>query len=584
MPAISNIYVPDDGPNNARIMCVGESPGGEEEAKLKPFVGPSGDLLIQTLGRYGVGRGEVKLSNISHYRPAGNKFEILFNTPQLAKGLQELERTVLEVRPNVIAALGGMPLYYLTGKSKKITFWRGSILPCIWDETIKVIPTFHPSFVLRDRSNFPTFDLDIKRICEDSLFQEFKWPNRTYIIDPRGSELEEWTERLCQAQYLGTDIETTKKEKHLLCIGFAPSPDVGVCLVNHGDSHFIQCVQRILSSNAKKIFHFGTFDTEVLHLKGFEVNEYYWDTLVGQHILAPELPRGLDYLSSVYTREPYYKSTGRNEIPGDNKEWGEKFDRKALYEYNAKDCCVTIEIALQQMQELKGRNLEMFHYEMSLIPVGQMMSRNGMLIDVERRDLFKMGLLMRWKTLQVLIDMIMKEHVNVQSPFLHKILYGKLGLPVRKTREGKVTTDEDAVVATLTYILDYKSKLSRADAVAAWELKYTVCKTILEIRGIRKLLSSYILNSISSDNRARSTYKFSNTDTGRSAAEKYIDGTGLNSQTFPRGYVNVPDELIEIPEHITKELEEDVKMELDFEEHDSGVESETDLEDSHIKT
>lgn len=559
MAAINSIYVPDDGPENARILCVGESPGADEEIEKTPFIGTSGQLLRQTLSRNGA--SSVRFTNLSHYRPAGNKFEILLNSEQLSRGIEDLRNYILTHRPNVIAALGGMPLYYLTGKSKKITAWRGSILPCIWDETIKVIPTFHPSFVSRDRKNYPTFDLDIKRIVDDSAFPEFKLPERHYYIDPRGLDLEEWVDKLCNEEFLGTDIETTKKEKFLLCICFAPSPKYSVVLVNHGqnDIQFQRAVSRILESKAKKIFHFGTFDTTVLEdIHGYRVENYYWDTLVGQHILAPELPRGLDYLSSIYTREPYYKSHGRSEIPGDNKEWGEKFDRQELYRYNGKDGCVTLEIALQQMQELKGRDLEMFQYEMELIKPAREMARNGMPIDIERRELFKMGLLMRWKTIQVIVDHIMKEHVNVQSPNLHKILYGKLELPVRKNRDGRITTDEDAVVATLTYILDYKSKLSRPDAVAKWDLKYTICKSILEIRGIRKLLSSYILNSISNDNRARSIYKYSNTDTGRGASEKYIDGTGLNAQTFPRGYVDVPDEIMVEAEHYMEiELAED---------------------------
>lgn len=574
MSAISNIYVPDSGPTNAKILLVGESPGADEERELQPFVGTSGQLLMSTLERYGVQRNEVRLGNLCHYRPAGNKFEILLGSARLEQGINELRDYILATKPTVIAALGGNPLFYLTGKSKKISFWRGSILPCIWDETIKVIPTFHPSFVSRDRKNYPTFDLDIKRICEDSLHTEFKLPQRNYIIDPRGLELEEWVERICNAPRIALDIETTKKEKHVLCFGAALDATTGVCIVNHGDEEFKRAVRRILESKAEKIFHFGTFDTEVLHIKGYgDTTKFTWDTLAGQHVLAPELPRGLDYLASIYTREPYYKSAGRAEIPGDNKEWGEKFDRQELYRYNAKDCCVTYEVFDEQRRELRGRDKEIFDFEMSLIPVAQSMARNGLPVDLERRALFVKASLMRWKTLQVIIDHLMGQHVNVNSPALQKVLYVKLGLPVRKHRDGKITTDEDAVVATLTYILDYKSKLSRPASVQEWELKYLVCKTIIEIRGIRKLLSSYLLNSISPDNRVRSIYKYSNTDTGRGASEKYIDGTGLNAQTFPRGYVNVPDEILEFEDkNLLEDLNDDIReMELS---------SETELETS----
>jgi hypothetical protein len=69
-----------------------------------------------------------------------------------------------------------------------------------------------------------------------------------------------------------------------------------------------------------------------------------------------------------------------------------------------------------------------------------------------------------------------------------------------------------------------------------------VLKLILEIRGLRKMLSSYINPKISEDNRARSTYKLS-TETGRWAAEKFVDQTGFNAQTMPRGYIVVPDDI-----------------------------------------
>ncbi len=551
MSNIGVIRVPNFGKSGASILLVGEAPGETEEFEKKPFVGMSGDMLTNVLGRAGISREEVYLANLCQYRPAGNRFELLNESTQLADGLAELERYIHEQRPIVIGALGAQALYHLTGISNKITKWRGSILSCKWDVSIKVIPTYHPAYILRDRTHYPVFDLDIKRIVQESKTREFNLPVREFVIDPRGLELEEITQELCAAPKLAVDIESVKASKKnaghknfILCAGFATSATRSVCIVNHGDNQFNNSVQRILESDAKKVFHFGTFDTEVFHINGFETKNYWWDTLTAQHILAPELPRSLDFLSSIYTREPYYKTVGRGEIPDDTKSWGAKVDKSKLWIYNCRDTGVTFEIQEEQEKELTNRDLEMFRYEMNLIPVAQTMSRNGLLVDKERLQIFDDATTIRWYKLQGMIDALCEKHVNVYSPKqMQNVLYQDLGLPVRRNRDGSITTDEDAVVGLITFVADKLSTLVAERAKFEWNVKFAVLKAILEIRGLRKLRSTYLRFDLSNDGRVRSLYKFSNTDTGRGAAEMYVDATGINSQTFPRSSVEVPDEL-----------------------------------------
>jgi uracil-DNA glycosylase family 4 len=352
-------FVPDEGPSDARILMVGEAPGQDEYEKGRPFIGQSGDILINVLARNGLERSDVRLANLCHYRPFNNKFEKLLKTPVLITGIKDLYAHIETYRPTVIAAMGSWPLSFLTGK-KGIKKWRGSILSYINDESIKVIPTFHPAAVLRDRGLYPTFDLDIKRIIGDSAFAEKRLPVRQFVTDPRGLELEEWVQKLCSSEYLACDIETVKKSKHILCVGFSPSPDVGVCIV---PSHYEgrRAIERILESDAAKIFQFGSFDYAQLTDNGYTIRDpraekrdriYYWDTLIGQHSLAPDLPRSLEYLTSIYTREPYYKTEGRGTIPDDAKGWSMKVDKQSLYVYNCRDTCTTFEIFRAQFQEI----------------------------------------------------------------------------------------------------------------------------------------------------------------------------------------------------------------------------------------
>lgn len=571
---IGSTYVPDEGPEDASILMLGEAPGEIEEFEKRPFVGESGKLLRSTIGRADTGY-KIRFANRCHYRPQGNKFEHLIDSPQLAEGDRQLEEYITTHRPNVVVALGAKALEFLTGK-KGIFAWRGSVLSSNRDTInppIKVIPTFHPAAVLRDRTLLPIFDGDIRRALLDSTTPDLNLPQRTYIVDPRGIELENITEELCESDFVSVDIESVKKSTHILCVGFANNPNKGVCIVNREDAQTQNSIQRILASPVKKIFHFGTFDTEMLHLNGHETQNYYWDTLVAQHVLNAELPRGLDFLTSIYTREPYYKASGRSEIPGDQKSWGTKVDKQKLWIYNCKDVCVTIEIALQQMQELVDEDdIDTFKYEMELIEVGQTIGRTGMLCDMERRQLFETALYWRWAKLQNIMELLCGKDVNVRSPKLKELLYGDFKLPVRRNRKGGVTTDEDAIVSLITYTTDYYNGLKQEAARADWKRKLLILKAILEIRGLRVLLSNYVKAKISGDNRYRSTYKYSSTETGRGAAERYVDGTGVNSQTFSRGYVEIVDEALNMDEHVAKKLAAVKEVNLEDEDEESEEE------------
>lgn len=555
---IGKIYVPDEGPLDAKILFVGESPGESEEQQKQPFVGQSGQLLMECLGRAGVSRENVRLSNLCHYRPSGNKYESLIGTKELKLGMDELRQHIIKHKPNLIVPLGAMPLKFFT-EHNTITQWRGSILETFMG--IKLIATYHPSAVLRDRTLLPIFQADIYRITSDGQYPERRLPERRFIIDPRGLDLEEVVQQLESSREFSVDIESTRKgdvgTKHIICIGFSSTPSEGICIVNRQDAASHNAFERILSSPAKKVMHFGTFDSTALEMNGYNTNNFTWDTLAAQHILNAEMPRGLDFLTSIYTREPYYKSAGRSEIPGDTKEWGSKIDRESLYVYNCRDACVTLEIKQEQDKELNGRDRELFEFEMSLITVALSLGRNGMPIDVERRASFEKGLFHRWMKLQQLMNMIVGKEVNVRSPKLKDILYGDLKLPVRRNRDAGITTDEDAIVSLIGYTVGHldnlKSELSRIE----WNKKLLILKSILEIRGLRQLLSTFIKAELSHDERYRSIYKYSNTETGRGACEKYIDGSGVNAQTMPRSSIDVPDNLADVPMFDLSDLADD---------------------------
>ena len=100
--------VPFEGPDTYNIMAVGEAPGATEVGQGRPFVGRSGQHLERYLEKNLIERHEIKLTNLSKYRPgtSHNKFEALIGPSKLEEGLDERAEEVNRVKPNVILALG----------------------------------------------------------------------------------------------------------------------------------------------------------------------------------------------------------------------------------------------------------------------------------------------------------------------------------------------------------------------------------------------------------------------------------------------------------------------------------------------
>lgn len=554
----SSIYVPNEGDPASNIWLVGEAPGADETYEKRPFIGVSGQKLRGALTRAGTPDASVYLTNLCHYRPVDNKFGTILRTKELEDGIEDLAASIRSHQPNVVGALGGWPLYYLTGKHGKkgpgtgIGKWRGSILPCILPGcgTTKVIASYHPAFITRNPEAYPVFDTDIRRIIGDSSFPDLRYPVRELILDPRGRELDRWVNELIESSYLACDIESIKSSTRILCHGFSPRPGTSV-VISHSDTDYSRqdAVRAIYASHALKVFHNGAaFDIPMLALNGITVSNYGWDTMTAQHTMWAELPKSLDYLTSIYTRQPYYKTAGRAEIPEDAKGWSEKFDRNALYEYNGTDTSVTAEIYETQLKEVADGPAQWrsrIDYLMSLAAPAMRISLAGMLIDQERLAKIRKAVELKWAIHQYVLDRLTGFRTNVNSyTVMPKILYDKdkWNLPTRKSRDGTLTTDEDAIVSLIAFCQDKLNRMkSGGNAIIHWKVRYEGLKTILVIRGLRKLLSSYVNAKQSPDGRFRGSYKILGTETMRWACAKFIDGTGLNAQTFPREIIELKD-------------------------------------------
>ena len=531
---ISEIQVPPTGPDNAEIYIIGDFPDEASEALIRPFVGNVGDILWGTLSMEGISRESVKITNLCNYRPASNNFHFLIDSYELRDGLKCIKQEI-ETNKNIklILLLGEKPLHYLLGKNG-INKWHGSP---IRKDNIIYLPTFHPSYIARVGNDYPIFANDIKKI--NRLLQEgIKEDKFNTLIDPRGMGLIEACDEINSWEDVAVDIESVMDSTHILCIGFGNN-NRSICVVNHsidsGDFEFTQAITKLLSSPVKKIFQGGIFDTLMLEENGYITENYYWDTLIGAHVLDPELPLSLAHLTAMNTDMPYFKDMGKSAIPDNEKAWSKAVKKSLLYEYNCLDTLACYKVYEKQFKEINEDEdyLRIFNYEMSMLPMLRHLAQSGMLIDQERRAEIRAYLVRKIKDDQLIVNSIFQKDVNVQSVKFMDLIYGEMGLPIKKKKTGQATLDEDAIISLVGMV---KSKLNEATTEAKqfeWMKKLGALTMTLSIRGNRKLLSSYIDPTISIDNRIRSTYHIG-PETGRLSCSKYVDGSGNNGQTWPR--------------------------------------------------
>jgi len=150
-----------EGNPNAQIVFVGEAPGADEDQQGLPFVGKAGQLLTKIIEAMGIKRKDVYICNILKCRPPGNRNplpeEISFCEPFLKKQLQAIS-------PKVICALGKFAAQTLLRTDISISLLRGRFHSY---EGIKLMPTYHPAYLLRSPSAKKPVWEDVQMIMKE---------------------------------------------------------------------------------------------------------------------------------------------------------------------------------------------------------------------------------------------------------------------------------------------------------------------------------------------------------------------------------------------------------------------------------
>jgi uracil-DNA glycosylase len=505
-------YVPGLGPISARIMILGEAPAREETIAGKPFVGASGRELDRLLQDAGIKRSECWVTNVCKYEVpsnVGQKKQSFYSRAvnhgvDIDGQLAELQTEVNDLKPNVILALGGTALWALTGKSK-ISKFRGSLL---WGMGTKLVPTYHPAHLLHSSAggeikgywNRQVMIFDFKRALEESFTPELQLPVRACQIAQNSGELYDFLTRYKDYKKVAVDIEAGG---HCLpiCIGLAFNKNHGMCvplwnkdgISNIPDSDLVSCWLMLAQTLWEKdiVGHNFNYDRDKIRRLGFGIRRIHSDTMLKAFAINPELPKGLAFNTSIYTREPFYKDEGMYE--------GSYRD---LLLGCARDSCVTYEVNDAMDADLDELGMRKFYenFLMTLPDFYAEIENNGFRVNEARRKELIQKYVEWDERLGYEMFLLAEKDVNIASPKqVFELLFTEWRLPPRQG------TGEEELTALLNLQNGVKDPKKRE-----WIEK------CLERRRVKKTISTYLLAIPDFDGKMRTTC-FMCLETGRTS-------------------------------------------------------------------
>ncbi|CAK0747720.1 uracil-DNA glycosylase [Azospirillaceae bacterium] len=521
--------VPGIGPKDCSIAFIGEAPGSTEAKLGKPFIGPAGQLLDKLLMQSGISRSQVYLTNVVKEQPFNNDISHFITikpngvtrTDAFIRYVNELKAELDEVKANVLVAVGNIPLYTLTSKLG-IMKWRGSILESTLLPGRKVIPIIHPAAALRQYILQHYISFDLKRVMDESVSPDVKKLERKLLFQPSLTDVSyHLAMLLTRKRPTAFDIEVLNEEVSCISIGDEESI-MSIPFIREGKDYFTEneeadvwlMISDLLEDeDIVKVGQNINFDMTFLYRKYGIKTKNIADTMVGMGILYPDFPKGLDFITSIYTKEPYYKDDGKKWF-----KFGGSF--KDLWLYNAKDSAVTLEAYPKILSDL-GRlgNLQAYERKMKIIEPLVFMQEHGMRIDVEGLKKASEDAATDIEKYTSQLKEVTKMDFNHRSTKqLADYFYRHLKIrPYLNRKTGNETVDINAL-----------KRIARKG--------YEAATIILKIRAIDKFKSTYADMVLDRDGRLRTSFNPVGTVSGRLSSSKTIFGTGGNVQNLPEAF------------------------------------------------
>ena len=332
---------------------------------------------------------------------------------------------------------------------------------------------------------FADFPSDSEETTENSSFETLKTIHHDYKLVDNEEEITRLCDFLMTKEIVSLDTETTSTnaiEAELVGLSFSVEENKAYYIPippNREKALEIVNIFKPIYENEKilKVGQNIKYDLEVLANYGVTLAGKMFDTMIAHYVIQPELYHNMDYLAEIYLK---YKTIHIEELIGP-KGKGQKNMRdlspEQIYEYAAEDADVTLKLKNILEKELKKYDVEHLFYdiEMPLMPVLASMEMNGVRLDTKSLQETSEVLTQRMKAIEDKIYQLADESFNIASPKqVGVILFDKLKIveKAKKTKTGQYVTNEE-VLQGLKH-------------------KHEIVENILEHRGLKKLLGTYV--------------------------------------------------------------------------------------------
>ena len=547
-------FVRPTGPCPARVMIVGEAPGESEIARGMPLVGYAGQELDRMLQEAGFMRSQCFITLVSRVRPTNNDSSLFFAMrkkeitpahvivrdkhvlPPIRDGIELLKREIEMCRPNVIIAIGNVAMWALTGQWG-VDSWRGSQLECdlplALDYRPKVIPTYAPGRVFAQWHIRPIVVHDLRKAAKEAATREYARPDYQWVTRPDFNTAWDILNQL-NAQLratsvklkLSVDIET--RAGHIACIGIAWSKTEAICIplmcIERDDGYWTEEEEYqlmmlmhdvLVHPMVEVVGQNFLYDAQYFHRHLLYIPRLVRDTMITQHVCFGTMPKGLDFLSSMYCDyHVYWKDDG--------KDWGKDQDEDKLWRYNCEDACRTYEVdevEQQTVDKLGLRSVHDFQQRLFWNVLDAMIL--GFRVDHQRRNNFSTELISAIEDRENQIEYLLGHPLNPKSALqMQKLFYADLSQrPILNRKTGNPSCDDEAL-----------RKISDREPLLAH-----LCRLILDHRSLSVFLSTFVSAGVDVDGRMRSSFNIAGTETYRFSSSQNAFGSGLNMQNIPKG-------------------------------------------------
>lgn len=332
---------------------------------------------------------------------------------------------------------------------------------------------------------FAEFPTDGKEKTEFTSFETIKTVSHEYKLVENEDEIKQLCDYFLTKEILSLDTETTSLssiDAELVGLSFSVKENEAFYVpvpADQDEARKIVDLFRPVYENEKilKVGQNLKYDYEVLMNYGVRLAGKMFDTMLAHYVIEPELRHNMDYLAEVYLK---YKTIHIDELigpKGKNQKNMRDLKPAEVYEYAAEDADVTLKLKnkLEPILKEKGADDLFYNIEMPLMPVLAEMEMNGVKIDTQSLAETSNVLTKRLEEVEKEIYELAGAPFNIASPRqVGEVLFDKLKIveKAKKTKTGQYVTNEEVLQSL--------------------KGKHKIVEAILEHRGLKKLLGTYI--------------------------------------------------------------------------------------------